>query len=197
MLIESIVRFSLGIKDHRDVSVTFTSNELQISLDANRRRKLPCSICGKRFRPKNTLKERSWSHVSLWGIPVFLSYSPRRVNCPDHGVKVEKIPWSMGKRPLSFPLITVLAFWTRLLPWDQAGRLTMVYDNEPMTDKNGVEVNHFEPVPPLHDLGGILWKKIPPGPHLIIHRLIDLLVNTKNTSPNLRVRALSNRLRAA
>jgi transposase len=123
MLIESIVHFTLGIKDHRIVSVKLTKNELRIELDAKKRRKLPCSICGKRFRPKDTLKERRWSHVSLWGIPVFLYYSPRRINCPEHGVKVAKIPWNMGKRPLSFPLITVLAFWSRLLPWDQVGRL--------------------------------------------------------------------------
>lgn len=44
-------------------------------------------------------------------------------NCPEHGVKVERIPWSMLKKPLSFPLITLLAFWSRLLPWDQVARL--------------------------------------------------------------------------
>jgi transposase len=29
----------------------------------------------------------------------------------------------MGKKPISFPLITVLSFWSRLLPWDQVARL--------------------------------------------------------------------------
>ena len=123
MLIESIVRFTLGVKDHRVLSVKLTGSELRIELDAKKRRKLPCSICGRRSRPKDKLKERSWRHVSLWGIPVRLYYRPWRVHCPEHGVKVEDIPWSMGKRPLSFPLITVLAFWTRMLPWDQVARL--------------------------------------------------------------------------
>jgi transposase len=123
MLIESIVRFTLGIKDHRIVSVTCIEQELRISLDAKKRRKLPCSICEKRYDTKDILKQRQWSHVSLWGIPVCIDYRPRRVKCPEHGVKVERIPWSMGKRPLSFPLITVLAFWSRLLPWDQVARL--------------------------------------------------------------------------
>jgi transposase len=36
---------------------------------------------------------------------------------------VESIPWSKGKKPVSYPLITVLAFWSRLLPWDQVARL--------------------------------------------------------------------------
>jgi len=39
-----------------------------------------------------------------------------------------------------------------------AGRLKMVYGNESMTDKDGVEVNHFEPAPPMHDVGGIQEK---------------------------------------
>jgi len=123
MLVESIVRSTLGIKDHRVLSVKLTGSELRIDLDAKRRRKLPCSICGKRARPKDKLKERSWRHVSLWGIGVRLHYRPRRVECPKHGVRVEKIPWSMGKKPISFPLITVLSFWTRMLPWDQVAKL--------------------------------------------------------------------------
>jgi len=78
MLVESIVRFTLGIKDHRVVSVKFSHNELRVELDAKKRRKLPCSICGKRLRSKDRLKERVWKHVSLWGIPVFLCYRPGR-----------------------------------------------------------------------------------------------------------------------
>jgi len=45
-----------------------------------------------------------------------------------------------------------------------AGRLKIVYRNESMADKNGLEVNHFESAHPMHDVRGILWEKIPPGP---------------------------------
>ena len=123
MLISSIVRLTLGIKDHRVVSTILINNELRIELDAKKGRKLPCSICGRRFYPKDKLRRRRWRHVSLWGIAVFLYYTPRRVKCPEHGVKVEDIPWNMGKKPISFPLITVLSFWSRLLPWAQVARL--------------------------------------------------------------------------
>lgn len=123
MLVSSIVRFTLGIKDHRVVSTKLTNNELRIELDVKRRRKLPCSICGKRSHRKDKLRERRWRHVSLWGIAVFLYYHPRRVRCSEHGIKVERIPWSMGKKAISFPLITVLSFWSRLLPWDQVAVL--------------------------------------------------------------------------
>lgn len=123
MLVESIVRFTLGIKDHRVVSAKLIGSELKVDLEAKRGRKLPCSICGKRARTNDKLKERTWRHVSLWGIAVRLHYRPRRIKCPEHGVRVESIPWSMGKKPISFPLITVLSFWSRMLPWDQVSRL--------------------------------------------------------------------------
>jgi len=32
---------------------------------------------------------------------VFLVYAPRRVNCPDCGVRVEHLPWASGKRQLT------------------------------------------------------------------------------------------------
>jgi len=34
----------------------------------------------------------------LWGIPTYYLYAPRRVECASHGVVVEHIPWSDGKR---------------------------------------------------------------------------------------------------
>jgi transposase len=123
MLVSSIVRLTFGIKDHRVVSTILANNELEIHLDAKRGRKLPCAVCGRPCRAKDKIRERRWLHVSLWGIPVFLYYRPRRVRCPEHGIKVERIPWSMGKKPVSFPLITVLAFWSRMLAWDQVARL--------------------------------------------------------------------------
>ncbi|MBW2149986.1 MAG: ISL3 family transposase [Deltaproteobacteria bacterium] len=101
----------LGIKDHRVVSIKLRDNHLNMELDVKKRRRLRCSICGRRCQVKDRLRVRRWRHVSLWGIAVFLYYQPRRVRCSEHGIKVEEIPWSMGKKPISFPLITVLAFW--------------------------------------------------------------------------------------
>lgn len=67
MLIESIVGFTLGIKDHRVVSIKFEDNELRISLDARKRRKLPYGLCGRRSYVKDKLKMRKWAHVSFVG----------------------------------------------------------------------------------------------------------------------------------
>jgi transposase len=126
MLVENIVRMTLGIKDHRVTRVELVGGEVRIGLAAKKGRRLPCSVCGGRCRPRDELKERRWRHVSVWGMPVFLLYRPRRVVCPSHGIKVERIPWSIGKQRVSQPLITVLAFWARLLPWDQVATLFQV-----------------------------------------------------------------------
>jgi transposase len=69
------------------------------------------------------LRERSWRHVPLWGIPTRIFYAPARVRCPACGIKVEKIPWGPSKSPLSLPLVILLATWARLLAMDVVASL--------------------------------------------------------------------------
>lgn len=123
MLIQKIVRKTLGIKDHRVVQVTGDTKKLVIHLELITRRRLPCSGCGKRFLVRDRLQKRTWRHVPLWNIPVFISYRPARVKCPDCGIKVEKIPWSNGKSSLSKPLSLAMATWSKRLPMDVVGKL--------------------------------------------------------------------------
>lgn len=56
MLISSIVRLTLGIKDHRVVSTILGNNELEIHLDAKRGRRLPCAVCGRPCRAKDKIR---------------------------------------------------------------------------------------------------------------------------------------------
>ncbi len=123
MQVESIVRETLGVKDHRVVEVGRDTDGLRIRMEVRRGRKVRCGECGRRLWPKDILRERRWRHVSLWGIPVYLVYRPRRVRCPEHGVRVEGIPWSLGKRRVSVQLVEVISFWARLLPWAEVGKL--------------------------------------------------------------------------
>jgi hypothetical protein len=61
------------------------------------------------------LPMRRFELVPLWAIAVFLLYSPRRVDCPQHGVVVEHMPWSDGKSPLTIALMCLLAAWAKRL----------------------------------------------------------------------------------
>lgn len=123
MLVETIVRKTLGINRHRVKKVVQEDGKLVIYLAHDRRFRLICSSCGFKGPGYDTLAQRRWQHVPLWGIPVELAYAPRRVECAQCGVKIEALPWNQGKSPVSKPLSVVLATWAKLLAWDVVGKL--------------------------------------------------------------------------
>jgi transposase len=81
-----------------------------------------CSRCQKVAPGYDRLPERSWLFVPLWGIVTWLVYAARRVNCPDHGVVVEHVPWSDGKRPVAIAMMCFLSRWARRLSWQETAR---------------------------------------------------------------------------
>jgi transposase len=123
MLVESIVRRTLGLKRHCVERVKDEKGKLAVYIIPDKRSKLICSGCHDRAPGYDTLSVRRWKHVPLWGIPVELVYAPRRVECRACGVKVEEIPWAQGKSPLSIFLSVVLATWAKLVAWQVVGRI--------------------------------------------------------------------------
>jgi transposase len=81
-----------------------------------------CSRCQKVAPGYDRLPERSWLFVPLWGIVTWLVYAARRVNCPEHGVVVEQVPWSDGKRPVAIAMMCFLSRWARRLSWRETAR---------------------------------------------------------------------------
>ena len=62
--------------------------------------------------------------MSLRGIPVYLTYAPRRVVCERcGGVHVEAMPWVSGKRRFTRALMVTLAGWARILTWKEVAKL--------------------------------------------------------------------------
>ena len=76
-----------------------------------------CSRCLLPSPGYDRLPQRRWLFVPLWGILVYLCYAPRRVNCTTHGVVVEQLPWSDGKRPVAIVMMLFLGRWARRLSW--------------------------------------------------------------------------------
>lgn len=76
-----------------------------------------CSRCQRPAPGYDRLPQRRWLFVPLWGIPACFCYAPRRVACAEHGVVVEHIPWSEGKRPIACAMMGFLARWARRLSW--------------------------------------------------------------------------------
>lgn len=61
--------------------------------------------------------------MPLWGIPAYFLYAPRRVECVEHGVVVEYIPWSDGKRPVTCAMMGFLSRWARRLSWRETAQV--------------------------------------------------------------------------
>lgn len=81
-----------------------------------------CSQCQRPAPGYDRLPQRRWLFVPLWGIPTYYSYAPRRVECREHGVVVEHIPWSDGKRPVTCAMMGFLARWARKLSWRETAQ---------------------------------------------------------------------------
>jgi transposase len=76
-----------------------------------------CSGC-EQVRPGyDRLGERRFEFVPLWGITVYFLYAMRRVDCPQCGVTVEKVPWCDGKNHLTITYRWFLASWAKDLSW--------------------------------------------------------------------------------
>ena len=63
----------------------------------SRVRKL-CPVCGKKCPGYDTKAqtESSWRAPNLNGVPVYICYRPDRIECREHGVLTEYIPWADG-----------------------------------------------------------------------------------------------------
>jgi transposase len=97
-------------------------HHIEIKLQPHQGIPAKCSECLEPTPGYDRLPERGWLFVPLWGIKTYFLYAPRRVECPEHGVVVEHIPWSQGKRPITTAMMGFLARWARHLSWRQTAR---------------------------------------------------------------------------
>ena len=57
-------------------------------------RKSRCGVCGRPCPRYDSCPPRLWRHLALGRTAFWLSYAPRRVECREHGVRVEQVPWA-------------------------------------------------------------------------------------------------------
>lgn len=106
--------------------VRLQAESIEIQIEARAGRRGSCSRCRQSAPGYDRLRERSWEFVPLWNIPTHLVYAPRRVQCAAHGVVVEELPWSAGKRTLSYAMMIFLGVWARRLSWRETARVFRV-----------------------------------------------------------------------
>lgn len=92
---------------------------LEIELHPRSNSRPICSGCGHKRPGYDRTPERQFEFIPMWGHKVFLCYTPRRVDCPDCGVKVERMPWVSGKRRLTEAYAWFLSGWAKRLSWKE------------------------------------------------------------------------------
>ena len=95
---------------------------VEITIEAHQGIGGKCSECRKPAPGYDRLPERWWRFVPLWGIATWFRYRPRRVQCAEHGVVVEHLPWNEGKRPVTTAMMCFLSRWARRLSWRETAR---------------------------------------------------------------------------
>jgi transposase len=108
----------IRLQRHRDgrpshVEITLTPHE---GITAK------CSRCLQPAPGYDQLEQRQWLFPPLWGLKAFFVYAARRVECATHGVVIEHVPWSDGKRPVTKTMMCFLARWARRLSWRETAR---------------------------------------------------------------------------
>jgi transposase len=96
-------------------------DSLSIEIDVRPRRgsKPVCSGCHQRGTAYDLLTLRRFEFIPIWGFAVLLLYHMRRVDCRTCGVRVEELPWAIGKHQLTRTYMVFLAHWARKLSWKE------------------------------------------------------------------------------
>jgi transposase len=95
---------------------------IEVKIEPHRSIRGRCAECGRSAPGYDRLPERSWLFVPLWGMMTWFVYAPRRVECAEHGVGVEHVPWGEGKRPIPLTMLGFLARWARRRSWREPAR---------------------------------------------------------------------------
>ena len=90
---------------------------IEVDVRPRRGSKPHCSCCGRAKPGYDVLPMRRFEFIPIWGYAVMLLYAMRRVQCGQCGVKVESVPWVMGKHSLTKAYMLYLAHWARKLSW--------------------------------------------------------------------------------
>jgi transposase len=69
-----------------------------------------CSGCQKRAPGYDRKPARRWRHLALGRYPIWLSYAPRRVDCPRCGVRVEEVPWAAAGSRFTYDFEEMVAY---------------------------------------------------------------------------------------
>ena len=95
---------------------------IEVNVRPRRGSRPPCSGCGQSAPGYDTQPERRFEFIPIWGFAVVLRYRMRRVQCRACGVKVEAVPWGIGKHTLTRAYLLYRAHWAKKLSWKETAQ---------------------------------------------------------------------------
>lgn len=105
-------------------TASFVGGEIHATIRARRGSTGQCGECGRRGPTYDTARTpRLFEFVPLWGFVVFLVYAMRRIDCPNCGVRTERVPWAEGKHQCCNAYRLFLARWARRLSWSEVASI--------------------------------------------------------------------------
>jgi len=95
MRLEHCIRRWLRLSCHYVRKTEERDASLIVEIEGVRGRLPRCGCCGRAVRrTKGRLRHREWRDLKLRHLALVIAYRPRRVVCPDCGVRVECVPWA-------------------------------------------------------------------------------------------------------
>ena len=92
---------------------------LEVEIQSRSNSRPVCSGCGRKRPGYDRSPERLFEFIPMWVHKVFFRYTPRRVECPDCCIRVERMPWVTGKHRLTEAYAWFLADWAKRLSWKE------------------------------------------------------------------------------
>lgn len=117
-LLNKFYKFPGFVYGHIELETCHKKQTLVVSVRPRVGAKAICSHCGKPAPIYDTArKARRLQFIPFWGMLVFFEYFMRRVQCPNCGVKTERVPWASSKSPTTDIFAWFIAHWAEKLSW--------------------------------------------------------------------------------
>ena len=122
-LLNKVERFKSFVYGSVCVMLIGGTEALIIDIEPRRNSWPICPECCKPGTIYDRQPVRLFEYLQIWTFKAFFRYAPRRVKCPEHGVKVEALPWAYGKERTTIAYQVFLARWAKGLSWQETARV--------------------------------------------------------------------------
>jgi len=122
-LLNKVERFKSFVYGSAFIKIVDGKEALVIDIEPRRNSRPICPECGKKRSVYDRQPKRLFEYLPLWSYKAFFRYAPRRVKCPEHGVKVESLPWAYGKERTTLSYQVYLARWAKRLSWKETAEI--------------------------------------------------------------------------